>query len=65
MTADTNSGYGCGWLALLGIISLWGLSYLLVEFADFARETQQYEPKQYIASMNRAQQAYFLTEVPL
>jgi len=60
MTADTNSGYGCGCLVLLGIISFLGLSYLLVEFADFARETQQYEPKSYIRAMNRAQQAYFL-----
>jgi hypothetical protein len=62
MIVDKNSGYGCGWLALLGIISLWGLSYLLVEFADFARETQQYESRFYIRAMNRAQQAYFLEE---
>jgi len=60
MTADTNSGYGCGCLVLLGIISFLGLSYLLVEFADFARETQQYEPRYYTRAMNRAQQDYFL-----
>ncbi|EDX70965.1 hypothetical protein MC7420_8216 [Coleofasciculus chthonoplastes PCC 7420] len=65
MTADkndTNSGYGCGCLALLGLIGLLGLYYLLVEFTNIARETQQYEPKHYIGSINRAQQDYVLEE---
>jgi len=62
MLVDKNSGYGCGWLALLGLIGLLGLYYLLVEFTNIARETQQYEPKHYIGSINRAQQAYVLEE---
>ena len=61
-TNDTNSGYGCGCLALLGLIGLLGLYYLLVEFTNIARETQQSEPKHYIGSINRAQQDYVLEE---
>ncbi|MEQ9548633.1 type IV pilin-like G/H family protein [Coleofasciculus sp. G2-EDA-02] len=60
MTADTNSGYGCGCLALLGIIGLLGLYSLAANRLSCAVGAKQSEAKQYVGSMNRAQQAYFL-----
>ncbi|MEQ8464936.1 type IV pilin-like G/H family protein [Coleofasciculus sp. E1-EBD-02] len=61
MLVDKNSGYSCGWLALLGIIGI-GFMFLLVKPLIMVNpsKAKQYEAKQYTGSMNRAQQAYFL-----
>lgn len=61
-TNDTNSGYGCGCLALLGIIGLLGLYSLAANCLSCADKAKQAEAKQYVGSMNRAQQSYFLEE---
>jgi len=61
MLVDKNSGYSCGWLALLGIIGI-GFMFLLVSPLIMVNPSQekQSEAKQYTGSMNRAQQNYFL-----
>ncbi len=61
MLVDKNSGYGCGWLALLGIIGI-GFMFLLVSPLIMVNpsKAKQSEAKQHIGSMNRAQQNYFL-----
>ncbi len=63
---DNDSGYGCGCLALLGIIGIIGIGFsffqFIVPWMDFSSREYQYEAKHYIGSMNRAQQAYFLEE---
>ena len=56
--SDTDSGYGCGCLALLGLIGLGGLISLFLSNA--AHQAKQSETKQYVGAMNRAQQAYVL-----
>jgi len=51
---------GCGCLVLW--ISLWSLTYYAFELPSFlnqANKAKQSEGKQYISSMNKAQQAYF------
>ncbi|MEQ8963085.1 MAG: type IV pilin-like G/H family protein, partial [Coleofasciculus sp. C2-GNP5-27] len=63
---DNDSGYGCGCLALLGIIGIIGIGFsffqFIVPWMDFSSREYQYEAKHYIGSMKRAQQAYFLEE---
>jgi len=58
---DNDSGYGCGCLALLGLIGI-GFMFLLVSplIMSPSSRAKQFEAKQYIGSMNRAQQVYFL-----
>ncbi|MEQ8383783.1 MAG: type IV pilin-like G/H family protein [Coleofasciculus sp. A1-SPW-01] len=55
MTINKNNGYDFGCLALLGIIGL------AIAFPSFFNEANKckYIEKNYIGSMNRAQQAYF------
>ncbi|MEQ9360039.1 MAG: type IV pilin-like G/H family protein [Coleofasciculus chthonoplastes F2-STO-03] len=63
-SSDTKSGYGCGCLAWLGLIAI-GLIFLMPGlFWAFggSSKAKQSEARQYISSMNRAQQAYFLEE---
>ncbi|MEQ8384263.1 MAG: type IV pilin-like G/H family protein [Coleofasciculus sp. A1-SPW-01] len=57
---DSDSGYGCGCLALLGLIGIGFILLLIPSFFNSAGKAMQSEAKQYIGSMNRAQQAYFL-----
>ncbi|MEQ8998918.1 MAG: type IV pilin-like G/H family protein [Coleofasciculus sp. B1-GNL1-01] len=57
---DNDSGYGCGCLALLGLIGIGFIFLLTPSFLSSADKAMQSEAKQYIGSMNRAQQAYFL-----
>jgi len=63
---DNDSGYGCGCLALLGIIGIIGIGFsffrFIVPWIGISSRADQYEAKHYIGSMNRAQQAYLLEE---
>ena len=58
---DSDSGYGCGCLALLGIIGI-GFMFLLVSplIMGPSSRAKQSEAKQYTGAMNRAQQGHFL-----
>ncbi len=57
---DNDSGYDCGFLALLGLIEIGFILLVIPSFLSSADKAKQSEAKQYIGSMNRAQQAYFL-----
>jgi len=57
---DSDNGYGCGCLALLGLIGIGFILLLIPSLLGSADKAKQSEAKQYISSMNRAQQAYFL-----
>ncbi|MEQ8541974.1 MAG: type IV pilin-like G/H family protein [Coleofasciculus sp. D1-CHI-01] len=59
---DSDSGYGCGCWALLGLIGIGFILLLIPSFLSSAGKARESEAKQYIGSMNRAQQAYFLEE---
>jgi serine/threonine protein kinase len=59
---STNSGCGClAWLGLIGIGFIFLMPGFFWAFGDYSKAKQS-EAKQYIGSMNRAQQAYFLEE---
>jgi len=59
---DNDSGYGCGCLALLGLIGIGFIFLVIPSFTGSADKAMQSEAKQYIGAMNRSQQAYFLEE---
>ena len=59
---DNDSGYGCGCLAWLGLMGIGFIILLIPSLFNSADKAKQSEAKQYIGSMNRAQQAYFLEE---
>jgi serine/threonine protein kinase len=60
---DSDNGYGCGCLALLGLMGI-GFMFLLVSplIMGPSSRAKQSEAKQYVGSMNRAQQGHFLEE---
>jgi hypothetical protein len=64
MTINKNNGYDFGCLALLGLLGV-GFIFLIDPLfwtGNDPSKIKQSEAKQYIGSMNRAQQAYFLEE---